>query len=242
MNPFTTLPALAKIFGTVKTYNKNIPEFKKLRESGDIEKERELIWRESGKWAETSSRILKLHYEIEGEENIPAQGPIMVYANHQGLTDILAILYLFRNHFQMGFISKDEWRKLKPLAAAIEYTRSVFLVRGGGRETLKALSQATELLSQGFSLCIFPEGARSQKHEMGEFKPGSIKFAEKGKVPILPITLDGCYKVLEETGSFKPNQTIKIKVHPLVHIEQMDRHQVKEAGAQIEETIKSGLY
>lgn len=241
MNIFTTVPVLLKVWGTCRKYNKNIPEFKRLRESGDVKAEQALILKESKIWSEATSDILGLNYEIVGEENIPESGPVFVYANHQSLADILAIYYLFRNHFQIGFISKNEWRKLKPLADAIEYTRSLFLIRDSSREALKLIGEAKELLAQGFSLAIFPEGTRSQSHEMGEFKAASFKFAEKGNVPILPITLDGGYKAFEETGSFKAGQTIKIIVHPLVHIEDMDKAQKKEAYISIENTIREGL-
>lgn len=241
MNIFTSGPALLKAWGEISKFNKNSAELEKLRKAGDFEAECELIRISEGECASGIFDKLKVKIEIEGEENIPASGPIMVYSNHQSLCDIPAIIYLLKDHFQIGFISKAEWKKLKPLAKAIEYTRSVFLVRGGGREALTAINEATELLKQGFSLCIFPEGTRSQKHEMGEFKPGSFKFAERGSVPILPVTLDGGYKVFEETGDYKPGQTIKIKIHPLVHIEQMDRKELKEAAIQIEETIRAGL-
>ncbi|MCQ2567157.1 MAG: 1-acyl-sn-glycerol-3-phosphate acyltransferase [Mogibacterium sp.] len=241
MNLFKTGPVLLKIFGTARKYNSHIPEFKRLRKAGDIEGEKALIFSASGEWAEDASRILKLHYEIEGEENIPDKGPIMIYANHQGLADILALYYLFRNHFQIGFIAKNEWRKLKPLANAIEYTRSIFLVRDNPKEALKAVSECTDLLSKGFSMAIFPEGTRSQSHKIGPFRIGAFKFADKANIPILPITLDGSYKLFEETGDYKPDQTIKIKIHPLVHIEQMDKRQKKNAAIQIERTIREGL-
>lgn len=241
MNIFKSGPALLKVFATAGKYNKHIPEFDALRKNGDIEAEKALIFSAASEWAEETSRKIRVKYEIKGEENIPENGPIMVYANHQGLADILAIYYLFRNHFQIGFVAKNEWRKLKPLANAIEYTRSIFLIRDNSREALKAIGQACDLLNKGFSLAIFPEGTRSQKHEPGEFKIASFKFAEKGNVPILPITLDGSYKIFEETGNYKPDQTIRIKVHPLVHIEQMDRKQAKEAAHQIEQTIINAL-
>jgi len=59
-------------------------------------------------------------------------------------------------------------------------------------------------------------------------------------VPILPVTLDGGYKLYEEKGSFRPCH-VKIKVHPVVHIEEMDKHRQKETAAQIEQTIWDGL-
>lgn len=241
MNPFVSGPALLKAYGEIKKFNKLSSKFDELRESEDVSAERKLIQIEAGHCASEICRKLKIDLDVIGEENIPENGPIMVYSNHQSLADILAILSVFENHFQMGFISKAEWKKLKPLAKAIEYTRSVFLVRGGGREALAAINESTSLLEKGFSLCIFPEGTRSQGHEMGAFKPGSFKFAERGGVPILPITLDGGYKVFEETGNYKPNQTIMIKIHPLVHIEKMDKKAQKEAAIEIEETIRKAL-
>lgn len=241
MNPFVSGPALLKVLGTSKKFIKHKDEFEKLRAAGDTEAERDLILKYSGEWAEETSKKLGVKYEILGEENIPEKGPVMVYANHQGLADILALLYLFRNHFQIGFVSKDEWRKIKPLAEGIEYTRSVFLIRDNPREAVKVIGEAADLLSKGFSLAIFPEGTRSQKHEMAEFKPGSFKFAEKANVPILPITLDGSYKIFEETGNFKPGQTISITVHKLVNLEGLSKSELREVEKQIPETIKSGL-
>lgn len=241
MNPFTLFPAVIKVIKQMDSFNKNIPALDRARETGDYKTESELILKYSKDWAERSSRELGVSYEISGEENIPESGPIMVYANHQGLADILALLYLFRNHFQLGFVAKEEWRKFKPLAKAIKYTRSIFLSRNNPRAALSAISECSDLLNNGFSIAIFPEGTRSKGHEMGNFKPGAFKFAEKGKVPILPVTLDGSYKMYEEKKSFRYNQSIKIKVHPLVHFEKMDKHQRKKAAIQIEQTIRDGL-
>lgn len=241
MNLITTAPALLKVWGTCRKYNSNIPKFKKLRESGDIEAEKELIWRESGIWAENTAKALRINFEIEGEENIPERGPLMVYSDHQGMADILSIYYLFRNHFQIGFVSKEEWRKLPVLSTAIEYTRSIFLERENSRAAIRAIEEAKELLSQGFNLAIYPEGTRARCNKPGEFKMAAFKFAEKAGVPILPVTIDGSYKVFEIDNNYHPDETIKITVHPLVHIEDMNRDERKAAYKEIEQTIISEI-
>ena len=239
-NVFTGVPALAKVGAECNKYLKNAREIDRLRAAGDLEGERELIRAKSGEWAVNLSDKLKITYEIEGEENIPESGPIVIVANHQSLADAIALFYLMRNHFQVGFISKDEWRKIAPLAHGIEYTRSIPLVRGDGRKALEAVQAAADLLKQGFSLIVFPEGTRSRGPEMNEFKPGAFKFAYKAHVPILPITLNGGYNLYEGTGNYHPCH-IKIKIHPLVHTEQMDRHEFNIACAEIERTIEEGL-
>ena len=199
MNPFTTIPRAITVLLAAHNYNRNIPEIKKLRAAGDIEGEKECIRLGQKKFIETIAPKINLTFEVTGEENIPETNGFMVYSNHQSLADIFALIYLFRDRCQMGYVAKEEWRKYKIIANAI----------------LKS-------------------------HEMAEFKGGAFKFAEKGKVPILPVTLDGGYKLLEEKGTYQPAH-VKITVHPLVHIEEMDKHQQKEAAAEIEATIRSAL-
>ncbi len=240
MNPFTTLPKLLTVYNGAKKYNSNIPEFERLRKEEKFDEERALIQQEQKIFIEKISDKLKITYEVIGEENIPDDCNFMVYSNHQGYADIFATLWLFKDHCQIGYVAKEEWRKVTPLAKAIEYTRSVFLDRENSRGAVKTIMEARDILNKGFNMVIFPEGTRSQKHEMGEFKAGAFKFAEKGKVPILPITLDGSYHLIEEKGTYQPTH-IKITVHPLVHYEQMSKAEQREAHVQIEEAVRSAL-
>lgn len=239
MNPFTTIPKFLSGYRAAKKYTGMAPEFEKLRKEGRYEDERELIRKGQKEFSETISDKLKLKIEVTGEENIP-DVPFMLYSNHQSFADIPAICYALRNHCQIGFVSKAEWKKYKILRDAINYTRSVFLDRGNPREAVKVIAETKDLLDKGFNMAIFPEGTRSKGHEMGEFKHGAFKFAEKAKVPVLPVTLDGGYKLFEEKGTYQPC-TIKITIHPAVHLEEMDKTQQKEVPQQVEDTIKSAL-
>lgn len=241
LNPFTTVPKFLQGYIAARKFStQNGKEIERLHSEGRYEEEREVIRKGQKLFCETVADKLRIDFDVSGTENIPADGPFMVYSNHQGFADIPALCYAFRDHCQMGFVAKEEWRKYKILRDAILYTRSIFLDRGNPRAAVKAVSEVKDLLDKGFNMAIFPEGTRSQRHEMGEFKPGAFKFAEKAKVPVLPVTLDGSYKLFEEKGSYQPCR-IKVTIHPLVHIEQMDKHQQKEAAEQIEQTIRSAL-
>ena len=242
MNIFKTGPRFIRGDIATKRFTPLKQHVDKLREAGDLEGERTLIQFGQKRWVENITPILGLTYEVKGEENIPApeDGPFMIYSNHQSFADICATLWLVKDHCPMGYVSKEEWRKYPILRDVVEYSRSIYLIRNNPKEAVKALGEAKKMLDLGFNLCIFPEGTRSQCHEMGEFKAGAFKFAEKAKVPILPVTIDGSYHFFEEDGTWKPAH-IKITAHPLVHIEQMDKHQQKEAQAAIEETIRSAL-
>lgn len=242
MNIFKTGPRFIKGYLETKRYTSLKKQMEKLREEGDLEGEKELIRFGQKRWVENISPILGLTYEVHGEENIPApeDGPFMMYSNHQSFADICATLWLVKDHCMMGYVSKKEWSKYQILDDVVNYSRSIYLVRNNPKEAVRALSEAKKMLSQGFNLCIFPEGTRSKGPKMGEFKAGAFKFAEKANVPILPVTVSGTYKFFEEKGTWQPAH-IKITAHPLVHIEKMDKHQQHEAQKQIEETIKSAL-
>lgn len=242
MNIFKTGPRFIRGYIETKKFTSIKKQAEALRAAGDLRGEKELIWSAQKRWVETMSPVLGLTYEVHGEENVPSldDGPFMIYSNHQSFADICATLWLMKDHGPMGYVSKKEWSKYPILADVVEYSRSIYLVRNNPKEAVKALGEAKKILDQGFSLCIFPEGTRSQKHEMGEFKAGAFKFAEKAKVPILPVTIDGTYHFFEEDGSWKPAH-IKITAHPLVHIEDMDREHQHEAQKQIEATIRAAL-
>ena len=62
------------------------------------------------------------------------------------------------------------------------------IVRGGGA---KALGHARWLLQQGCNVCIFPEGTRTTKDELGRFKPGVAILALELGVPVVPVYLSG---------------------------------------------------
>lgn len=215
---------------------------KALRREGRYAEERDLIWFGQKRWVESTSRSLGYTFDVIGEENIPSpeDGPFMIYSNHQGYADIAATLWLMKDHGQIGYVAKDDWKKYPILRDVIDSTRSIYLVRDNPKEAVKALSEVKEILDLGFNMCIFPEGTRSKGPVMGEFKAGAFKFAEKAKVPILPVSISGSYKFFEETGNWQ-KVNIKVTAHPLVHIENMDREHQHQAAKEIEETIRSAL-
>lgn len=239
MNPFNTIPNFLKVFALLNKYNKAAPEIDRLRASGDLAGEQELIRKRTGEIIAEMSAKLHVDFIIEGVENVPESGPCLIMANHQGYADVLA-LYTAIRKFQFGFIAKDEFRRIKPLAKAIEYTRSHFLIRGDSKDALKTINDVADLMNQGFSFCIFPEGTRSRKNEPGEFKSAAIKFATKAGVPVLPVTIDGAYRMYETQNNFRPC-TVRVIIHPLVHVEEMDRKAQKQAWTDIVDAITSPL-
>jgi 1-acyl-sn-glycerol-3-phosphate acyltransferase len=66
----------------------------------------------------------------------------------------------------------------------------------GARETLR---YAGELLSEGWSLLIFPKGSRTETGEIGPFRPGVAMMASLLRAPVVPARLDGVDRVLHDS-------------------------------------------
>lgn len=236
---FTNFAALLTLNKEMKTFLKNAPAIEAAKTEGNLEKEREIIRKSTNTWATNVAAAIKVEYEVLGKENLPSKGPVLIVANHQGYGDILGLLYAI-DTIQFGFVAKSEFEKWSFFRKGIKYSEGLFLIRGNGRETVKALHIATDKLKQGYSFAIFPEGTRSQGGAMAPFKAGTFKFAEKANVPILPVTINGSYKIYEENKVVTPCKQ-NIIIHPLVHYEKLNRDERKEARTQIEDTIRAGL-
>ncbi|MCI8609954.1 MAG: 1-acyl-sn-glycerol-3-phosphate acyltransferase [Firmicutes bacterium] len=231
------LTVLLKALGRVKKYIKPIEQN---RAAGNFEEERKLILEACQIFAADVSKGLDIKYNVIHPENLPKEGPVVFISNHQSYADILTFLYVIKNH-QIGFIAKDELKKAPFIGNWILRIRGLFMERGDVRSSLVTINEGARYLKDGFSLVIFPEGTRSQRKEMAEFKPGSLKLATKARVPIIPITIDGSYHVFEERGAMTKGQTVDFMVHPAIDTASLDRKQLGDLPEQVEETIRQGL-
>ncbi|MEG2144103.1 MAG: lysophospholipid acyltransferase family protein, partial [Oscillospiraceae bacterium] len=97
--------------------------------------------------------------------------------------------------------------------------------------SLSAIKKAVEVTESGYSMAIFPEGTRSKGHKMGEFKSGAFRVAEKAKLPIVPLAIDGTYKIMEANGNFIKAGRVTLTILPPILTESMDRAEIRELEA-----------
>ena len=152
-------------------------------------------------WARSLVLITGSKVEVVGAELVPPQGPVLFVANHQGNFDFPLMLGFVPR--SKGFIAKIELEKLPIISTWMGKMHSVFLDRNNLRKSLLTMREATEILKKGHSLVVFPEGTRGKGKPMAEFKRGSLGIAEKAKVPIVPVTIVGSYKIMEGNVGFK---------------------------------------
>ena len=239
MKIFANIPGAYKLIHCLKYLRPYKSAIENARAQGDTELERKYILEATSKWGGIVIDMFGSSVNIHGAENLPEKGPVVLVGNHQGYADIFAYCAAFTK-FQFAFVAKDDLSKIPLYGEWIRRIRSVFIERNDPRASLKAINQGVEYIEQGFSLAIFPEGTRSKGPKPGEFKKGALKLATKPGVPIIPVSLNGSYKMFEEEGYLKGAQ-IDILVHKPIETKDMSRKEEKELTERVEEIIVGGL-
>ena len=138
--------------------------------------------------------------KLTGLENIPRDEAFMMYANHQGLFDVVAIAATC--DVPLGAVLKKELYDVPFLHQIALCTKSYAMDREDVRQSLTVIQNVTEEVKNGRNYLIFPEGTRSKLgNRMQEFHGGSFRCATKSKCTILPVALVDSFKVLDQKGS-----------------------------------------
>ncbi|WP_078546274.1 lysophospholipid acyltransferase family protein [Litchfieldia alkalitelluris] len=206
----------------------SIPSLIRVRNKqfNSLEEKAKVVHKFPEQWAKALIRITGSKIIVEGKHHLPP-GPALFVANHQGNFDIPVLLgYVGK---PMGFISKIEVKKLPILPTWMEEMNCVFIDRKDRRQAVGAIKQASTILRNGQSLVIFPEGTRSKSREINTFKTGVLRLASDSNVPIVPIAINGTYKIMEQSGVFFNPSTVKVTILPSLTVEgKVDQKEIAE--------------
>lgn len=190
------------------------------------------------RWARSLINLTGTKVEVSGLENIPP-GNVLFVSNHQGNFDIpLLIGYINK---PKGFVAKVELKKMPILNIWMEKINCVFMDRSNVRDSMKAILKGIELLREGKSLVLFPEGTRSKSSVLGEFKPGGMKLAIKSNVPIVPVTINGSYNMLEKKGYRISAAHVRIHVSPPIYVDKLPKEEQAKLAHIVRDIIAGKL-
>jgi len=163
-------------------------------------------------WARHLVALAGGRVEVSGLENLPRQGGVLFVANHQGAFDILLLLGYVPG--LKGFVSKKENFRLPIVSIWMKLLGCIVIDRRDLRQSARAISRGVRDLQAGRSLVIFPEGTRSKSGRLHHFKEGSFKLATRSGAVVVPLTIDGSYRLFEgNQGRIKPG-LVRLHIHP----------------------------
>lgn len=237
---FKTIIWYAYFFLKIPLTIPTLLKVKKLDKEGKIEEKEDLVHKYTSNWAKSLLKILDVKVNVHGAENLPKDRNVLFIGNHQGNFDIP--IYVSCIDMPKGFIAKVELNKLAGIRNWMEYMHCIFMDRSSIRKAGEAIVMGIKSLKNGNSLVIFPEGTRSRGNEMGEFKAGSFKLATKSKVPIVPITMDGSYRIMEaNSNKHLTTATVDIYIHPMIETANLTKEEQDHLPERVKSIIGSKL-
>jgi long-chain acyl-CoA synthetase len=190
---------------------------------------------------------------VEGLQHIRnIEGPVIFAANHQSHMDTPVIMSalparlryrlapamakeFFKAHFFPADYSGLAWftSSLNYYLASLFFNAFPLPQReAGARQTLRYIG---DVIEDGFSVLIFPEGKRTDTGEIERFRPGIGMIASRLNVPVVPVRIEGLDRVLHHTWKMATPGRVRIAFGPPMHLTGDD---YESLAKQVETAVK----
>lgn len=190
-------------------------------------------------WGRFFCYLLFIKVKITGLEKLDPKKSYVIAANHQSIYDIFVVYGWLPMIFK--WVMKAELRKIPLVGKACESAGHIFIDRKNPVAAKKSLDKAEAQLRNGVSVVVFPEGTRTYTGQMGKFKKGAFRMATDLHLPIVPVTLRGCFERLPRNGFIITPGTIEMIVHEPVEVEGYEHEKQPELMQKLHDIIESAL-
>lgn len=146
--------------------------------------------------------------QSSGVENLPTEDGYVMFPNHQGYYDSLAIVEAHPKMF--GIVLKQEVVNYIFVKQVVAMIKGIPINRTDVKSSLEVIKQMTDRVRNKENFLIFPEGTTSRaSNNIRDMKGGSFKSAVNAKAPIVPVALIDCFVPFNKPGLKK----VEVKVH-----------------------------
>ena len=177
---------------------------------------------------------------LSGTERIPANGRFLFVCNHRSIFDPMIVMDKLRN-YHIAFISKPENMKIPVIGRCLQSIGYLSIDRENDRNALKTILTAADYMKRDVcSIGIYPEGTRSKTEELLPFHAGSLKAAQRAKVPIVV----GCVRGTENAqivNIFSRRKDVYLDILEVIPAETVCSRRTEELSEHIRSVIRDGL-
>jgi 1-acyl-sn-glycerol-3-phosphate acyltransferase len=172
--------------------------------------------------------------EVDGLENVPQAGPVLLVSNHVNLMDPIVPIGVLKR--RVSFMAKEEifeW----PIMGTWFKALDLVSVARGSIASRRAIQRAEELLARGWIVGVYPEGTRSRQPGMGPAHHGAALLAMRNGIPILPVAITGTHMVLQEGKSFPRRNPVAVRFGETFRVDKVTGRIDRQAMQELTERI-----
>lgn len=179
---------------------------------------------------------------FRGDENVPAEGGLVIAANHQTYVDPFWIGSRVKRPIR--YLAWNEAFKWPVVGRALELLGAWPLALERGNPT--AYKRSLQWLRAGGAVMIFPEGQRAfADGEPSPFKAGAVRLALEAGAPLLPVTIRGGQRVWPRGQRLPRVGRVEVIFHPLRRLSVPEgddvRQFIRRETRALADVIKSAL-
>lgn len=135
-----------------------------------------------------------LRWRVSGTQKVPAEGALLLVANHVHLADPVLLVLAFPR--RVSFMAKEELFRYPYLGRLLRDAGMMPVARAGELQQKRdVMRQAEDLLRQGRVVALFPEGKRSRTGILLQGKPGAAMLAIHTGAPLIPVAVQGTEQI-----------------------------------------------
>lgn len=183
------------------------------------------------------SGIVLFQYRCIGREKIPSQGGALVCSNHQSNLDPMVVG--MQSQRRMNYLARKSLFDSFLLGWMIRFLDAISIDRDG--LGFSGLKQTLSCLRDGEIVLLFPEGTRTDDGELLDFKPGVCSLVRRGKVPLVPVGIDGPFQAWPRSSLLPHREVVRVVIGDPILPDEIERWDDEQLLAELKGRIQQCL-
>jgi 1-acyl-sn-glycerol-3-phosphate acyltransferase len=150
-------------------------------------------------WAAGMRERMAIEVRTHGFDRVDWSRPAVVMANHQSYLDVLALYSALPTCF--GIVAKKGLFSVPFFGGVMRALGCVAIDRGNHEEALATMRASADIVRNGATIAVFPEGTRSPGDRIQKLKKGSFYLVQSAQVPVLPVGIRGAAALMPRANT-----------------------------------------
>lgn len=171
-------------------------------------------------WSRIVLWLFGIRVTVKGLEHLHGGNHFIYVANHASMFDIPAVMGNIPDEIRI--VMKKELTRIPIFGLALKVGHYITIDRENPKDAMRSLERAAEKIRNGASVLLFAEGTRTKNGKLQPFKRGAFSLAAKSGVPIIPVTINGTFRIMKK-GTWRVDPSdITIVLEKPIHTEGMN--------------------
>lgn len=157
-------------------------------------------------WSKCFLALFGVKISVTGLENISLNEHYVLVSNHSSYTDIPILFAAIP--IDIRLILRSTLTRIPIWGWALIASPMIIINRSNASKAKKTLANAAEIIRNGASVLLFPEGTRTATGELQSFKRGAFHIAYESGAKVLPLAIKGSFDLMPRTAKLPSSKKL----------------------------------